>query len=82
MRLVITRFRNPESNWFVAEKDETTSPLVDQPLPATGSDLLTMWPTRQQACSYAAVVSRLMADNPDRPLREVRERAREIVRHG
>ena len=83
MRLVITRFREPTSDWFVAEKDEKLSGLVDQPMPETNADgLLTVWPTRREACAYAAVVFRLLADNPERSKRDIRERARQIVRHG
>ena len=84
MRLVITRFRSVDSNWFVGERDEKLSPLLEQAVPVTGEtdSLLTMWPTRAEACSYAAVVSRLVAAYPDRPKRDLRERAREIVRHG
>ena len=83
MRLVITRFRDANSDWFVAEKDERLSALVHQPMPETNAGgLLTTWPTRREACAYAQVVFRLLADFPERNLVEVRERARQIVRHG
>ena len=82
MKLVVSRFRTVGQRWFVAEKDERLSRLVGQPLLDAHSPLLTSWATREEACSYAAVVTRLLAAHPDRSLAEVRERARSIVRHG
>ena len=83
MRLVIVRFRDPNSHWFVGEKDEQLSALLGQPVPKTDAEsMITTWPTRPAACAYAQVVARLLAEHPDKTPRQVAHRAREIVSHG
>lgn len=83
MRLVIVRFRDPTGDWFVGEKDERISDLTGQPIPATGRDaMLAVWSTRDEACEYARVVTRLLAEHPERTRGEICERARAIVKHG
>lgn len=83
MKLVIVRFRDPTGDWFVGVKDERMSYLTGQPIPAPGRNaMLAAWSTRDEACEYARVVTRLLAEHPERTRGEIRERAIAIVKHG
>jgi hypothetical protein len=81
-RLVISRYRKASNPWFVSEKDDRMSDMLKQPTPDSNSEYLLIWPTLDQACEYAALITRLHAEHPDKTPQQVRERAVDIMAHG